>query len=480
MIVLSRDESDNLKAIILNYLQGEPLRVVRVRLETECEELKTGCKTLYKAIELKSKDDPFVLAILNSLNIKKATPGSKAGEYEKVLQKSENLYELLSNLYHDGYHHIGYLLRLIENTTPKRNWALIFTIGAFLSAGIGVFFYFNKKYFDAFTNWLSRSFPFVIDWCGKTFSLLKNIPLLGMVYNGLGLLFSWYNTFSNGTTTASHKLNSLFFKTLTASLNITAYFLSYTAGGAMMLPAAVLFVLSSSIDVFKSVYDFFKTRHALKTLKTPDEYERSWEQLAEYERAKNLHKRSMKSVWIKFTAAVLTTIAIGIWSFFPPNLIIMIGCIAFISLISLAKKSVLDAIYEQQAQQLQKKLQHIETTYHVELDPANQSSFVKLKQKRQHLDQHEVELARREAALAKKEKEIAIRQQAILDSDESSPVKMLRSLKPQSQQEEYPSRFLVEHTSDFTVPLAKRLRKTRSYDDLYRLKEEERTSLTLG
>ncbi|WP_133127587.1 hypothetical protein [Legionella nagasakiensis] len=484
MVKLSRNEADNLKMIVLNYLQGEPLGVVRVRLETACAELKTGCKDLYKAIELKS-DDPFTLAILKSLHVNKAKPGNKHGEYEKVLDKSKNLHELLINLYHNGHHHVGYLLRLIENTNPKRNWALIFTIGALLSASLGVFFHFNKKYIEAFSSWLSRTFPLMIDWLGKTFSLLKNIPLLGMIYNGLTLSFSWYRTFTNGTTTTSHKLNSLFFKTLTAGLNITAYFLSYTAGGAMCLPAAMLFVLSSSIDVFKSVYNFFKSRQALKTLEVPQKDEHHWERLAEYERAKNLHKRALKSVGIKFTAAILTTIAIGIWSFFPPNLIIMIGCIVFISLVSLAKKSVLSTIYERQAQQLQKKLQSIEIAHHSEPPrPSNQSSFLKLEQKQRYLDQREAELSAREKALERQERELDIRRQAItetldaLSSSASSPAKVLQILKPSPhlRQQKHQPQPPAEQGPMFNAPLAKRLRRTRSTGDLATMiRKDERT-----
>ena len=428
MADLAAEQQNNLKEIVLYYLQGEDLSVVGVRLQSESAEFKRNCKSLYKSVGLdNAQDDPFITAILGSLNIRKSADPTEKGTYEKLLENSNNLHTLLTHLYHDGNQHVGYLLQLIENTTHKTNWTIIFMLGAIGSALLGLLLFLNKQYVEATRDWFVRTFPTFISWLGRSLILIRNIPLVGMIYTGIGLLWNWYQTFSNGTTTTTEKLNRLFFKTLAAGLTIGAYVLTYFTAGVMTIPAAMLLVLSASTDVFQSVYNWHKNQHAIKVLAAPDD-DAPWEVVAEYEKAKNSHQQALKTVWIKLGAAVLTTIAVAIWNFFPPNLIITVCCMTVISLIGLTKWSILSNVEEADARNLQKRLRNIDRSLSEDLSPSAQNSF-KLYQKAKELEQREKELVAREEQLYLNE--AALQQSKIAGQGLSSPAKILVQLQPE-------------------------------------------------
>lgn len=404
MTELTTEQINHLKEIVLRYLQGEALGVVSVLLETECAELKQSSKSLYKSVKLDDPEhDPFILAILSSLNIK--------GCHKKRLKKATNLHELLTYLYHDGHHHLGYLLKVIEHTKPRVNRAMMFIWGAIISAGIGSLMYFLcKEYVETLGQWFIHNFPaFLIAWLGKTFSVLGNVSLFAIGFSIIGLVWSWYDTFANGTTTTTEKLNGLLFKTLTYSLTILGYALSYIDSGVMSFFAASLFVLGASIDVFESGFGYYKSLRALETFTVPAE-DAEWEDVAEYERAMNLHQQSVQSIWIKISAALLITVAIAIWSFFPPSLIISTCCITFITLLGLAKWSVVTNLEEIYANNLQKKLKQLETMIKSELTPAVQGTLAKIREQQKALMLKEELLLTREQTLKEREEMIAKRE----------------------------------------------------------------------
>ncbi len=399
-IMANDNGSDALKLIVLDYLRGEAVNVIKVRLQTECVDIR--CKDLYKSVRLTNSDeneenpadDTYMDAILNCLNISKQN-------YPEILEQLQpaNLYNLLTYLYHHGNHHAGHLLSLIENTKPSANWTTTFLLGAFFSASLALIYQLNQDFFETVGRWLQRTFPFVIDWIGQTFSLLRNVPLLGIISNGIGLVINWYQTFTNGITPTALKLDRLIFKTLTAGLTIAAYTLSYLAEGAMAATAAILFVLSSSVDLFKSLYIFFKDKYALSELgEEAPAKDASPEIQAQYARAQDLYDSSLKSVWVRLGAALVSTAAVAVWSFFPPNFVITFTCLTLITLTSLAKRSILASMSESQAQALQKTIGQIYRT-----DPkhnlAQRATIEQVKLKQKELDNREHRLVEREKSL---------------------------------------------------------------------------------
>ena len=397
-----------LKEIILLYLHGEALSDINFRLYAECSELKMSCKSLYKSIRLKEiPNDPLIEDILNSLNIRKSLPPVIQGQYEKLLE-SEDLYELLINLSHDGHRHLNYLIQLIDNTKPKTNWSFMLIISAISSAGLGTLFYLHEEYIETIANWCARTTSSFIGWMGRTFSLIQNIPLLGITYTGLILIWNLYTTFAHGTSTTTEKLNNIVFRVAAASLIITAYILSYVAAGAITIPAAIFFVLSASVDVVQSIFNWFRSQTQLQALSKP-EVNTDPNVIAEYERAKNFHQLDQNTVWVKVSAAALTTVAMAIWNFFPPSLLITIFCVAFVALLTLAKGSIQTSFDEANACDLQRNLLHITNGYKPEPSPSIQNIKSRL-----------VELEIREEALRTKEAIFDQHQAAIINKSTTS------------------------------------------------------------
>ncbi|MDA9272160.1 hypothetical protein N9Q05_02090 [bacterium] len=345
-----------LKQIVSHHLQGHSAQRITVRLQELTAKLNKSCKDLYTSISItnkkQTKNDNYITAIFASLDIDESSK-----EYKELIQGSDNLYKLLLNLYHNGYHHLEDLLRQIDAARPPHFWALYFILGAIFSAGLGVLFYFKQNYLNTIIAWCKDNVPIATRWLGQTFSLLRNIPVLGIIYYGIALIWRWYYTFANGTTTPAHKLSRLLFDTLNKGLIISAYVLSYIAAGVMTAPAATLFVIGSAIDVFESLYDLallYKPNPKDKVVINEAKY--PWRARAAEIRRDNQNKRLFNTVWTKLGAAFLITTSVIICCVFPPNLIISLSCIVFAWLVTMAKDSIITTINTRSNSSLQNKL----------------------------------------------------------------------------------------------------------------------------
>lgn len=345
-----KPKDDDLKDIIRSYFRGQKIKITRVRLQTECDDYKKNASTLYKRVLIKSANDPFLIDILADLNIH---PDSAS--FNRLINKSNHFYELLVHLYHDGYQRAGLMLRLIHQAKTRRPWSLIFSLGFLASVTIGLSFHFNQESFRNFWHWLNTHCPKAINWLKSTCLLVRNIPLIALIYNSLMLLHSWYTTFANGTTTTTYKMTKLAFKTLTLGLVITAYYLTFNNNGLLLLPAAALFVASAGIDVIKSIYMASKSLYALYKQEPPEE-DAAWGEKAQYISMQNLHKRQVYSIWIKLTAALLMTLAVAVWAFYPPTLAMTICSVVAMLFITKAKQSILATIRTRFHHQLQEAL----------------------------------------------------------------------------------------------------------------------------
>lgn len=407
-----------LKKIVNDYLKGKSIRVIRIRLAELADELGCRCETLYEAIKIHpTVSDPLIDAMLAHLNINKSDePITSPGRYEKLIAKSQTLHELLKHIAHDGELQVEDLLTLIEKTTPKYNWPFIFGTSTLISAFIGAFAYFENAAMQALGQWLAKTFPVVVDWLGKTFCILHNIPLLGIIYNALALSWYWYSAVTKGSTTNDGKLNALLFKSLSSSLTILAYTLAYFASGVMTGLPATLFVLSASVHVFRSIFIWYKSSETLATLKQPP-YNATWQIQAEYLRVRNYNQRAQQSFWIELSGAILITAAVAIWDFFPPSLAVSAFCVIFITLTGLAEKSMLSHIAKLNANNLQRELDHLPNVQEPLLSLESTDNYAKIQQMREDVIKQKalfaLEVAKIEAKLAARESDIARREQQL-------------------------------------------------------------------
>lgn len=353
-----------LVSIVEDYLYGEPLDLIRARLQYEANENHKRTKILFEAIKLNeipgkndnNKETDYVTKILEALAIQKDE------KIDRVLDETDNLYALIYNLYHCGYKHLGDLLTHIHDTRPKRMWALFFMLGAILSAGLGVFFYYKNDYFEAVYHWLEKTFPKVTEWAIKTFTSIKNIPLVGIIPNGISLIWVWYHTITNPLYKTSDKINHLFFKSAATAMVITAYVLSFNAAGLMPLAAALLFIGAECINLVRSSYHLYKNLRASETPTYP-KTQKDWNSLSSYYRAQCEYKRARSTFIADVIAACCTTTAIMLWCFLPPSLLITVFSLSFIVMVDLAKYFRVEQVKSNTANTLQKKLEqlHIDT-----------------------------------------------------------------------------------------------------------------------
>ncbi|KTC64577.1 Uncharacterised protein (plasmid) [Legionella adelaidensis] len=355
---LEPTQEEELKSIVFAFLTGRDIAEIKVRLTIQCHESHINCKELYQAISLPGpSDDTLLKLIIRSLNL-----SADSIQTQQILSQSKNLYELLKYFAYDGNHQVKYLLNLIENAKVAKDWSEVFLFGTLFTALSGILLYFNKEAvkanFDKFCQWLKIACPTILDWLSRTFAILRNFQLLGIINTSLRLLWNWYSTFSNPTNSTSHKVSLLFFKTITAGLTIAGYCVSFFAGGVMTFPAASLFVLSASIELFKSLFIKLKTQQMFNSLPEPTRDD-PWEIWSQYIRLKNLYNRSSETFWIWGASAFLTTVVVAISNFFPPNLIITITSLVIIPLIAWTKNSLVNSINERYARELQSDLRRI-------------------------------------------------------------------------------------------------------------------------
>jgi hypothetical protein len=353
MSKLTFDQQCALKSIICDYLHGEDIDIANVRLVSLCTKYKASCIDLYKSLLIKS-NDPFLLDILSILNLSPQNSTVKT-----LISNSNNFYELLNRLEYDGHHQLEYFLTLVDKAKPPKNWAAIFALGAIFTAGTGTFLHYSKNALNNIESWFSNVFPKTMHWLGKTLSVLRNLSALGTIYNSIMLALSWKHALSKSARTNTSKFRSLVFQTLQYGLAITAYTITCLGSGALALPIGLLFVLSSAMDVFKSIYFLIQSQKSLEKLGTPNPSTASWATQADYVRANNLHHRSIQSMLLKLTAALMITVAVCICKFAPPTALIMGSCYGFITLIKLAQSAFSKVIKERFARSLQNNISDI-------------------------------------------------------------------------------------------------------------------------
>ncbi len=366
-----------LKKIVLDYLQGEALDLIQLRLQKESSKSKLGCKALYELIPLRTPSsvaalsNPFIPAILGSRN--------RQGPYDDLLSNYNNLHELLRGLFSQGDRHLESLLDMIANTKPNTDWTLIFLMGALISAGVGGVAYIKSDTIEAIGAWFVKTFPLVIQWISKTFSLLRNFHLLAAILNGLMLTWDWYQTLTSYKKTNTEKLNLFLFQTLAATLTISAYIICFFAGGTATLAAISLFVASAATNFFQGSFNLWKSTSALESLiPTPPIAEAPWEVRAQYEREMSFHVRDKRSAWVKIATALLTTLSVGIWYSFPLSYVVSACFMSFNFLIALAEQSLTNRIGEHANHALQTSIDAITTLRSAALSPANQDDQEKL------------------------------------------------------------------------------------------------------
>lgn len=349
------NSSAKLLKIITNYLKGKSLKKINRNLQDLADNHRVSCKDVCRLTPINEHHDK-ILEILFILNIN-ATKDEQSLHYK--LLKKQTVYELLAYLARHHHPHVRALLKRIERTTPKPNWVL-YSVGATLfSAGISAVIYSQKANVEQIVAWLAHQFPLVMQWIDKTLSTLRNIPILGLIYNGLTLFWSWYRILSNDLLSTHQKGYKLLFKTLTIGLVIGSYVLSFLAAGSMPMAAASLFVLSASIDIVKSIFFFYKNNQSLSVFNNGSHEELLPPARAEETRLRHRKAYMQQTIGIKLIAAILTTGLVALWVFAPPSLVLTTCCLMVITFVGISKQLIINRIKNKCSEKLQTNLKRI-------------------------------------------------------------------------------------------------------------------------
>ncbi|OYV54115.1 MAG: hypothetical protein B7X00_01705, partial [Legionella sp. 21-45-4] len=225
--------------LIFDYLSGSELSGIHQELSKLCNQTHRHAKTLYQNTRLSLDNKTSLFSILN-------VPAIKQADY---LKETEPL-KLLSRLHQDGYgyDHLDYFLKRIEYTKPDAYWKKSIIIGASLTAFLTHLYYSGQTIFSIMYDSMCIIFTQkVVDWVKNTCLLLKNIPILGIIYQSGALLWQLYSTFRYGFENIRQKMTTSLFGVLSKGSAITGYSISLFAAGIATPAAGILFTLSGLI-----------------------------------------------------------------------------------------------------------------------------------------------------------------------------------------------------------------------------------------
>ncbi len=350
------DDSALIK-IICDYLRGEEIGAIKSQLREQCDKFKSACKVRYKDLTPRKVDLDYassVASILDELSEKNT---------EHYIS-TPNLYAALDEL-SIKHPHLTRLIELIDETKPVHNWPLYIRVAAGATVAAGLFFYL-KENIERLKAWYLRGLPVILRWFNNTIELLRETPLIGILFRAVPLANAWYQAITDNSITKSRKKRELFFKTMEHGLGIAGYVLCFLAAGTMTLPAMAMFVTASLIDVIETYYTFRSDEHYSK--KNFHKDSNNYYTDAAMARADNAHDRNKHVFAVNFIANILLLASVIIWCAFPPSLIIALPCLAFGWIVILGKGAWLAKTRDNNAEALQIKIREIVARYP---DPAS-------------------------------------------------------------------------------------------------------------
>jgi hypothetical protein len=373
---LDQPLKDKLHDIVLSYLQGCRSNNSSACYAIEDVEsdlynalgiarragLNISCKALYQAIPVNPLEHNYQDIILVSLDISEESPLRHS-----LLKSSQNLYQLLQNIHHNGEHHLKALITKIDETTQPHPWDAYLTTLTLVVGGIGAMFYIKQDFFWATVEWILSTGKTTTALIIRTLLELPNIALIGLGYNVILLAYQWYCTFAYGTIIPKHKLSRLTFVTLGKTFNIAAYLLSYLAAGVMTPISAMPFIVGSLMDVLGGIYDLLVLYHpdnpllSLIAPKAPNPEvvevkDEPWAKMAARFRQENHKDQLWGILWVKLVAAIILSTSVIICCVFPPSAFLSILCFIVGCLVALARNAIIQTIEQNYDDKLQNKL----------------------------------------------------------------------------------------------------------------------------
>ncbi|MDX2345618.1 MAG: hypothetical protein QNK11_01895 [Legionella sp.] len=368
---------DKLKKELLqhleDHLQGVERATLRGRLQRLCNKTEKDAITLYREAHI-TTDDLKMLG--DRLYLPSRIIESNQAAYNaisgKAFNKNQNtflnqikkqlgltndgdratLFYWIQSYAQEGYGH-GHLLdfhHLIQDIKPTKDWSVPLFFTTFVSASTAIYFYFSPEQLLAFERLVAKTVVMLSELLEATFSILRNIPLVLLIYNAICIPHATYKTIYHDTFRAPQKrLQKWVTNTVPSIFSLVSYALCFAANGVFTPLAVSFFIASSFIAVFNSFFNLFQ----LTKLGEAPKHNAPFNEKADYLRQQERLDRTRSTIKVNLTASVLISAAVLIWGLFPPSLLIMVGSILFINLVGFTKNFVLQRIHSDGAEELQ-------------------------------------------------------------------------------------------------------------------------------
>ncbi|MGQ3890924.1 hypothetical protein [Legionella sp. CNM-4043-24] len=251
-------------------------------------------------------------AILRNLYISE----SKRARY---LKSDMTVSDFLADLTSKGNIQVAYFLEVIEKKKSFRFWDLL--MGGLLSlALVGGFLGlpFMSGVLSAITGFLSSS---------------TGMPIIGMVFSGLGLLIGTYNNLSDKKKSKLDRARDLVFSLANAALTFAAYVLWLSSFPVMPLAGGLLFVGASVVDAIREtvclLQDYIRYKNRPKLY--GDEKNCANAQI------KFSYKKHRNAAMINTAVALVLVGLIATWSFAPAGIGVTLGIVTAILVVCVVK-----------------------------------------------------------------------------------------------------------------------------------------------
>ena len=226
---------DSLFKILEDHLLGEERGILQARLQKLCDHERKGGKnalTLYHQAPISEAELEKLFALL------------LVSEPSQSFTRPTNLLDWVKILSHKnyGHRHLEDFHHLIKDITPQKSWAMplfFMTLGTAVS---GIYLSLMPAHMQALEAFLIKIMPLIMDFLQTTFSVLKNIPLLLLIYNAICIPSrTLHSLFEDTLRSPEKRLQKWLTAILPPTFSLISYYLCYAAN-AVFTPLSLLFL----------------------------------------------------------------------------------------------------------------------------------------------------------------------------------------------------------------------------------------------
>lgn len=349
------DDHNALIEIVLDYLRGHKIQDIKSRLKIQVDTHVVAAKHCYEQIPNQN-----IHSILDELVVANHPLRTEAA-------KKPHLYAALKML-SVQHPHLRFLLDLIDETKPVRNWLIYFQVAAGFIAGLSLFIYL-KENVALIRAWYERVLPIAVHWLNNTRHLLLTMPVFGVLCDGIFLAHAWYQAIADGFNFNLKKFITLMFKTAEHGLPFLGYALCFLTAGVMTLPSLALIITGSVMHVVETLYTLIQDEIA--RINTPLAQGADYLSQKANICADNIHARGRFVFMVNFIATALLATAIIIWCVFPPSLFVAAACFVFSRIVDAIRHTILSRTEKENAEALQSE---VASLYKQKQEPPTQTA----------------------------------------------------------------------------------------------------------